>query len=145
MAPSRSSHRIRVSLSVLAAVLCVGVALIHIDDQGGLTAFDDPDWMGWGYRLLEVSSVVVALALLALPKRLPVPCWLAAFLIGIGPLSGFLLTRTVGLPGDHDDIGNWGPLGVSSLFVEGTLILVALFMLRGELPSRAPSTTATPA
>jgi hypothetical protein len=38
-----------------------------------------------------------------------------------------VLTRTVGLPGATDDIGNWlEPLGLASLFVEGAVILLAL-------------------
>ena len=55
-------------------------------------------------------------------------------------IIGFTLTRTVGLPQAHDDIGNWSePLGLASLFVEGTLIAVAGYALTALRPLHAPS------
>ena len=117
---------------IAAAALCVAVAAVHVDDQGGVTAFADPDWLGWAYRLLELGSIAVAGALVfaagaaadAVRARL---VWVAAALVGAGPFIGFVLTRTTGLPGDSDDIGNWGEtLGIVSLVVEGLLVLLAV-------------------
>ena len=55
-------------------------------------------------------------------------------------IIGFTLTRTVGLPQAHDDIGNWSePLGLASLFVEGTLIAVAGYALTALRPVHALS------
>ncbi|MBE7186677.1 hypothetical protein [Jatrophihabitans endophyticus] len=121
----------RVSL-IFAAALCVAVAAIHVDDQGGVTAFDDPDWLGWAYRLLEVGSVVVAGALVfaagaAVVGTRAALVRVAAVLVGAGPFVGYVLTRTTGLPGDPDDVGNWGDtLGTVSLVVEGVLVLTAV-------------------
>jgi len=40
--------------------------------------------------------------------------------VALAALLGFVYSRTVGLPGGGDDIGNWWePLGLASLFVEG--------------------------
>jgi hypothetical protein len=56
--------------------------------------------------------------------------WTAAALLPVGALVGFTLTRTVGLPQAMDDIGNWTePLGLASLFVEGSLVALACAML----------------
>ncbi|MGZ4616843.1 MAG: hypothetical protein ACXV4A_14940 [Actinomycetes bacterium] len=56
--------------------------------------------------------------------------WLLALGVAAGPLTGFILTRTVGLPGARDDIGNWTePIGVASVVVEGTLLLLSLTVL----------------
>ena len=53
-------------------------------------------------------------------------------------IAGFTLTRTVGLPQAHDDIGNWSePLGLASLFVEGIVIAVAGYALATLSPVRA--------
>jgi hypothetical protein len=53
---------------------------------------------------------------------------------------GYTLTRTVGLPQAMGDIGNWTePLGLASLFVEGSLVALACTMLaglRGASPRR---------
>jgi hypothetical protein len=41
-------------------------------------------------------------------------------------LTGFVLSRTTGLPQATGDIGNWSePLGIASMFVEGALIALA--------------------
>ena len=107
------------------AMLSITVSVIHVLDQGGITKYaGSPWWLGWGYRAVEVGGVLTALALVA--HRRWMSTWLAAFLVGLGPSTVFLLTRLVGLPGDPGDLGNWGdPLGTASLFVEGTLMLTA--------------------
>lgn len=134
---------------LVAAALCVAVSAIHVDDQGGVTAFADPDWLGWAYRLLEVGALVVAGALVfaagarwtAARTRLT---WLVAALVGAGPFVGYVLTRTTGLPGATDDIGNWGePLGVVSLVVEAVLVLVAVAGIAATRTATVPSRTAT--
>jgi hypothetical protein len=107
------------------AMLSITVGVIHVLDQGGITKYaGSPWWLGWGYRAVEIGGVVTALALVT--QRRWMPTWFAALLVGLGPFTGFLLTRLVGLPGDPGDFGNWGdPLGTASLFVEGTLMLTA--------------------
>jgi hypothetical protein len=109
-----------------AAMLCVTVSVIHVLDQGGVTKYAGPPWwLGWGYRLVEAGAVLAALALLA--RRGWMPAWIAAFFVGFGPFTAFLLTRLAGLPGDPGDFGNWGdPLGTASLLVEGTLMVIAI-------------------
>ena len=58
--------------------------------------------------------------------------WAAAVLLPLGALVGYTLTRTVGLPQATADIGNWTePLGLASLFVEGSLVALACTMLAG--------------
>jgi hypothetical protein len=111
------------------AMLSITVAVIHVLDQGGITNYAGPPWwLGGGYWAVELGGVVTALALVIVRRW--IPAWIAAFLIGFGPFAAYLLTRTVGLPGDPGDVGNWGdPLGTASLFVEGTLMFLAASML----------------
>jgi hypothetical protein len=108
-----------------AAMLSITVSFIHVMDQGGITGWaGSPWWLGWGFRAVEIAGVLTAIALLC--RRRWMSSWLAAFLVGFGPLFGFLLTRLVGLPGDPGDFGNWSDhLGTASLLVEGTLMLTA--------------------
>jgi hypothetical protein len=42
---------------LVAALLALGIATAHVADQGGLTAFTAPDWLGWAYRLIELGGV----------------------------------------------------------------------------------------
>jgi hypothetical protein len=60
--------------------------------------------------------------------------WLAALGIAGATLVAYAVNRTVGMPGAMDDIGNWlEPLGLASLFIEGTVVLLsALVLLDGQ-------------
>jgi len=130
------------------ALLALAVSAVHVADQDGLTKLADPDWIGWGYRAIEVGGLLTALTLLlavlagrllagrVLAERAPAGRalarlgWAAALLLGTAPLLGYLASRTIGLPGDADDVGNWGDwVGVVSLFLEAGLIVLSVSML----------------
>jgi hypothetical protein len=135
-----------VTVRLVGALLALAVAAVHVADQGGVTAFNSPDWIGWSYRLIEVGGVLTALALLvSRPARLG-PAWLgwaAGVLLGAGPFLAYLASRTVGVPGDPGDVGNWGYwVGTVSLVVEAALVILSagmLLALRQRPPSAAPS------
>lgn len=115
---------VEIACAAAGSLLCIGVAIVHVVDQGGVGAFTDPDWLGWAYRAIEVAALVVAITLLT--RRLRAMSWIAAALVGAGPLVGYLLSRTVGLPHERDDIGNWSdPVGIASLVIEGLLVVAA--------------------
>jgi hypothetical protein len=118
-------------LRIVAALLALGIAAVHVADQGGVTAFagnSSPDWLGWSYRLIEAGGVATALALL-LPRP-AWPGWAAGVLLGIAPLLGYLASRTFGVPGDSGDVGNWGDwVGTVSLFLEAALFVLSISML----------------
>jgi hypothetical protein len=117
-----------IGVRMVGAMLALAVAAVHVGDQGSITAFASPGWIGWGYRLIEVAGVLTALALL-----LPRPAWLgwaAGVLLGAGPFAAYVASRTVGVPGDPGDVGNWGYwLGTVSLLVEAALVLLSVSML----------------
>src|SRR3954463_15391901 len=135
-ATSRRTTTGHLGARAAAAALCVAVAYIHVKDQGGLTVLKDPAYMGVGYWALEATALAVAAMLLT--RIRPLATWFFAIGVAAGPLVGFVLTRTVGLPSAMDDRGNWTEtLGVESLVVEGALLIVATaYFLR----SRAVST-----
>ncbi len=116
------------ALRAVSALLALAVSGVHIADQGGLTAFNSPDWLGWSFRLIEAGGVLTAIALL-----LPWTAWLgwaAAVLLGAGPFLGYLASRSIGLPGDPHDVGNWGYwVGTVSLIIEAALMTLSLGML----------------
>jgi hypothetical protein len=121
------------------AALALAVAGAHVADQGGVTAFTFPDWLGWAYRLIEVGGVLVAVTLMW--PRLARLGWAAGVLLGVGPLVGYLASRTVGVPGDPGDVGNWADwVGNMSLIIEAGLITVSVGMLWALWPR--PSSTA---
>ncbi|MEU6094286.1 hypothetical protein [Streptomyces sp. NPDC047079] len=111
------------------ALLCFAVAVIHVVDQGGITATRDPYYIGVAFHVLEIAAAITAVLLLIGVIRLG---WLLAAGVAAGPLLGYILSRGPGLPDFSDDIGRWTePLGLISLAVEGALLLlsVPLFVL----------------
>jgi hypothetical protein len=116
-----------------------GVALIHLLDAPG--KFSETPYLGWMYVALIAGCLVTAAALVASSDR---RAWVAAALLPAGALVGYVLTRTTGLPQATGDVGNWSePLGLASLFVEGSLVALsgaALAVGRGV--STAPVRTA---
>ena len=110
------------------ALLCAFVVAIHVADQGGLTAMADPPYKGYLFYALEIGGTFAALLLST--RRTASGGWVLALGVSIGPASGYILSRSVGLPHYADDIGNWmEPLGVASLVVEGSLFVCALAAL----------------
>jgi hypothetical protein len=109
----------------LAVVGLAGVALIHLLDAHD--TFLSAPYKGWLYVSLIVGSLATAALLV---RRSDSRAWTAALLLPLGAMSAFVLSRTVGLPNGADDIGNWWePLGLASLFVEGSLVALAAAVL----------------
>ena len=119
-----------ITVRLVGALLALAVAAVHVADQGGVTAFTSPAWIGWGYRTIEVGGVLTALVLL-LPRPAPAWAgWAAGALLGVGPFVAYVLSRSVGVPGDPGDVGNWGYwVGTVSLLVEAGLIALSISML----------------
>jgi len=120
----------------IAVVGLAGVALIHLLDTPGTSA--DAPYKGWLYIALIAGCVCTAGALI---RRSDPLAWSAEAMLSSGAIVAFVLSRTVGLPQGADDIGNWTePLGMASLFVEGSLVALsaaALGSLSGLSQSRA--------
>lgn len=117
----------------MAAIGLAGVALIHLLDLPG--KLTETPYMFVMYLLLMGASVALAGALIATGDA---RVWAAATVVPALVIVGFVLDRTTGLPQSHGDIGNWSePLGMASLFVEGSLVTLGAAVLtmrrmRGE-------------
>jgi hypothetical protein len=128
-------------------VLCLAVAWIHVQDQGGFPGSKTPDYVGVGYYLLEAAGILSAVVLASgseLAERAFV--WVTAAGVALGPLLGYVLSRGPGLPGYDDDRGNWTePLGLASLGVEVLLLALAMLRLRRLTLGGAAGHRAVPA
>jgi hypothetical protein len=120
------------------AIGLLAVGLIHVlEIQGQLMG---AVWLTVGFILLAASAPVVGLWLLARPSSI---AWQLSVLVCFSAAAGYILTRSVAVPGDKGDRGNWlgDPLGLTSLFVEGIVIILAVLVLASM---RARGQRATP-
>jgi hypothetical protein len=113
---------VRDGVTRAAAVIgLAAVALIHLLDLPG--KFGETPYLAWLYIVLIVACVATAAALV---RSSDPRVWAAAAVFPAGAIVGYALTRTVGLPQADGDIGNWlEPLGLASLFVEGSLVALS--------------------
>jgi len=126
----------------LSALLCLAIAAIHVIDQGGL-ATRKPDYIGVAYIVLEVEAIVAATALVVSATRM---WWLLSLGVAGVPLAGYIVTRSVGLPGYTNDVGNWGePLGLASMVAEGSLLVLAALAVVGFVRPDRPASLPTDA
>ena len=127
------AHAVRDGIARTVAVIgLAGVALIHLLDLPG--KFQETPYLAWLYIALILGCLAVAAALV---RSSDARAWKAAALLPLGAIVGYTLTRTIGLPQAMDDIGNWTePLGLASLFVEGSLVALAVAMLTSLSGSR---------
>jgi hypothetical protein len=115
------------------AVGLAGIGVIHLLDAIG--KWSETRYMFWMYMALIAASLVTAGAVLLSRSRLPL---LAAAGLAASAALGYVLSRTTGLPNATGDIGNWTePLGLASLFVEGSVVALVVAALPGVL-RRAP-------
>jgi hypothetical protein len=114
------------AVCLLGSILCLAVGLIHIQDQGGFLGDQSPTWIAVSYYVVEIVAGIAALLL----ARQHLLGWVLGVGVSAGPATAYILSRTIGLPGDSGDIGNWGyTLGTVSLVVEGLLLLLSVTAL----------------
>jgi hypothetical protein len=117
----------------VAVVGLLGIGLIHLIDAIG--KYSETRYLFWMYIALIVGAIVVAGALLHRESR---AAWAGAALLAAGPLVGYVLSRTTGLPSAKGDVGNWTePLGLASMFIEGCLVALAACRLVLPAPARS--------
>jgi len=118
-----------------AIVGLLAIALIHLLDLPG--KLDETPYLGFVYIGLIAGCVAVSLRLVHGDDR---RSWIATALLAGATIAGYVVNRTVGMPAATGDIGNWlEPLGLSALFVEAVVVLVAALALRSD--ARHPQPT----
>ncbi len=129
-----------------AAIGLITVGLIHVlEIQGQLSG---AVWLTTGFVLLAVSAPAAGLWLLARPSSV---AWQFSGLVCLLAAGGYILTRSLPVPGDRGDVGNWlEPLGVAALFTEGVVAILAGLVLasiwtRAQRGATAPQRRETPA
>lgn len=124
--PDRAAPITESTARLIGAGAILGIGVIHILDAA--STYQSTRWIFWAYMALIVAAIPVTLFLLHSPSALG---WAAAAGLAAGPLVAYLWSRSIGLPGDAPDIGNWlCTLGMVALFVETSLLTLSLTRLR---------------
>ncbi|MEY2471419.1 MAG: hypothetical protein QOK28_748 [Actinomycetota bacterium] len=112
----------------LAGIAGLGaVVAIHSTELAGKV--HEVQYLGAGYVALIAASLI-AIVMLAVGDRRR---WALAGLTAGTTLTGYVLTRTVGLPGSTSDIGNWSePLAVWAMIAEIAVVILAVAATLGR-------------
>lgn len=112
-------------LAPLAAAALIGVCVIHLLDGPG--SLHDQAYIGVLELSLAAASLPLAILLLIEPMRV---AWATALALNLLALVVFVASRTVGLPGSTEDIGNWSPLlGLLNIAAELAVIAISVAAL----------------
>jgi hypothetical protein len=132
---SALASAVRDGVARATAVAGLGaVALIHLLDVPD--TFEEQAYKGWLFVGLIVGCLAAAIALIRTSSR---HAWLAATLLPLGALAAYVYSRTIGLPGGADDIGNWTEsLGLASMFVDGSLVALGASVIHSRVTERWP-------
>ena len=108
-------------LRTTGVVALLGIGIIHFVQI--VPTLQQTPLLGLGYVALIAASVAVA-AWLAVAND--VRAWVAAGLLSVAVLVGYVFTRLVGTTFDNQDVGNWAcTLGLASIFVEISLLALS--------------------
>ena len=112
----------------------VAIALVHVLELP--EAFAEVGYLG----ALFIAALAACLVLGAVLTRTSDDrAWVAAGGLAALILACYVISRSVGLPGFTDDIGEWSePLGLISMVVEGLLVfLTAAVLVTRHMPIRS--------
>jgi hypothetical protein len=108
----------------------MGIAMIHFLDA--FSVIDESKFVFVLYVLLMIVTLVAGGILLRTDSR---RTWMLAGGAAGLTLLGYILTRTTGLPGFPDNVGNWRePLGLASLWVEGLVLVLSVYKVATTPP-----------
>lgn len=114
-----------------------GIIAVHVMDLPGKLA--EVPYMGVMYIGVILAAGVLIHRLITGPNQHD---YLAATTLAAAVLVGFVINRTLGMPGATDDIGNWTePLGLLSLVVEAWVVVMGLWAARACALVSEPVTT----
>jgi hypothetical protein len=115
------------AVRAVTAIGLIVVGIVHaLEIQGQLSG---AIWLTVGFCLLAPAATAAGLWLLARPSP---PAWVFGGLVCLSAAAGYVLTRSVPVPGDTGDAGNWlEPLGVVAGIAEVIVVALAVIVLAG--------------
>lgn len=115
------------SLELAGIAGLASIVAIHATELATKTS--EVPYLGAGYVAL-IAGAIVGIVMLAVgdPRA-----WKITAATAAATLFGFVLTRTTGLPGSTNDIGNWSEtLAVWAMFSEISVLVIAALAFRRD-------------
>jgi hypothetical protein len=113
----------RRGLRVVGAVLLIAAGVIHFAELGDA----EVPYLVVGFALSAVFTICGAALMLARAPRLG---WFVGGTVAAVTLIGYVVSRSIGLPDLHADVGNWfEPLGIASVIAEAAAAGLAAWAL----------------
>jgi peptidoglycan/LPS O-acetylase OafA/YrhL len=119
----------RLTTRKAAAIAAAGIAAIHL--ALAPEYLEEATYVGVLFILGGLAAGLVAIRLWRVDDAL---AWVAGALIAAGMAVGFVLSRTLGLPGFHES--EWELSGLLSLLLEAAFLVAAAVWKR--VPRRVP-------
>ncbi len=107
-------------------VLIVITGIIHFIDAPD--TFTEATYKGILFSLNGIGALIAAYGIFRGANW----SWVLGLLVAGGAFVGYIVSRTVGLPGLEVDPAWFEPLGVLSLIVEGIFMILAIKVLTGN-------------
>jgi hypothetical protein len=129
----RARTTLRSPWRIPAAAAAVVTTAIHVSQFG--STWQENAFAGTGFAAL---AVVCAAGAVALAVRDTLVTWLAMAGACAAAAAGYVFSRTIGLPGMPDDIGNWTePAGIAAITSQAIVVAAAAIAIRrGHLTVR---------
>ncbi len=120
-----TGHPARSGWRLLAAAGAVTEAAAHIPVTEA--HLHEAPYIGIGFVLLTVAGFLLSELLLIRDSH---AVWVSTAVVSTLALLGYLLSRTIGLPQIHDDIGNWtDALGLVAITGEALMLAASVLHL----------------
>jgi hypothetical protein len=121
---------IKANMAVLRStgiVALMGIVVIHLVQV--VPTMQAMPMLGVAYLSLIAGAVVVG-ARLVIGGRSQTQLWAPVALLGAAAIAGYVFTRLLSTPLDHQDVANWScMLGLAALFVEAALVAMSLYAI----------------
>jgi hypothetical protein len=111
----------------IGIVMLLGIAVIHVVQL--VPTFEQMPLLGVAYIMLIIGAAAVGMHLVR-GATTSVHQWLPVAGLGLAVIGGYAFTRMFSTPLDNQDVGNWAcTLGMAALFVEGSLVAIAVYAI----------------